>query len=268
MKAADLHKHFRARGSWVNWDDTTDRFTAGDSSRSIRKVAVGWKASWAALRQAVDVGAEVFISHESICVNAVNGSPEPESTFALETEQAKFEWLATSGLVVYRCHDFWDGYPEGTGIRDSWRDGLDLGGNIIADAYPFYVTRIEPLPLGDLARHIVGRIGDLGQTGVCVTGDLEREVSRIATGTGVTTDPVKMKSLGAEAGVITDDYYLYVRMGAHAAELDFPTIAVNHGVSEQWGIQNLARYVGETFPELEVFHIPQYCPYTIVSSDT
>ena len=53
-------------------------------------------------------------------------------------------------------------------------------------------------------------------------------------------------------------------MGVHANELDFPTIVVNHGVSEEWGIMNLAKYVQQTFPSVEVFHIPQYCPYKII----
>ena len=80
----------------------------------------------------------------------------------------------------------------------------------------------------------------------------------------MTTDPVKMMELGAEAGILTDDYYLHVRMGVHACELDFPTIVVNHGVSEEWGVRNLACYLRRVFPALEVFHIPQHCVYTVL----
>jgi len=53
-------------------------------------------------------------------------------------------------------------------------------------------------------------------------------------------------------------------MGVHANELDFPVILVNHGVSEEWGIMNLAKYLQGEFPLIEVFHIPQYCPYKII----
>jgi hypothetical protein len=42
------------------------------------------------------------------------------------------------------------------------------------------------------------------------------------------------------------------------------TITVNHGVAEEWGVRNLATYLGEAFPELQVFHIPQRCPYTVI----
>ena len=109
-------------------------------------------------------------------------------------------------------------------------------------------------------------IRPLKQNGVMVSGDLDRTVCRIATGTGVTTDPVKMLELGADSGIVTDDYYLRVRMGVHARELDFPTVTVNHGVAEEWGIRNLAAYLKREFPMLDVFHIPQYCAYTVLTN--
>jgi putative NIF3 family GTP cyclohydrolase 1 type 2 len=265
MKCLDIHEHFRARGEWVDWEHTTDTFKAGDPQKPVRTVAVAWKASWDALREAHERDADLFVSHESICVQAVNGSPEPEVTFALPSERDKFDWLAQSGLVVYRCHDVWDRFPE-EGIRWAWQKGLHLGGEVIVDEYPLLVTRVEPLTLGALARHVLERVRPLGQNGLLVTGDQGQRVSRVATGTGVTTDPVRMAELGADVGVLTDDYYRHVRMGAHAQELGFPTILVNHGVSEEWGVRNLAAYLDRAFPELEVFHIPQRCPYVVVTA--
>jgi putative NIF3 family GTP cyclohydrolase 1 type 2 len=264
VRCIEIDAHFRGRGKWVDWARTTDTFKAGDPQRSVRIVAVAWKASWDALREAHARGADLFVSHESICVHAVNGSPGPEVTFALPSERKKFDWLAQSGLVVYRCHDYWDQYPE-EGIRWAWQRGLALSGQVTVDAYPLLVTRTDPVPLRDLARHILKRVKPLGQNGVLVTGDLEQRVAKVATGTGVTTDPVRMVDLGADVGVLTDDYYAHVRMGTHARELGFPTITVNHGVSEEWGVQNLAAYLSRTFPELEVFHIPQRCPYLVMA---
>ena len=264
MKCLDLHKHFKEIGSWVDWERTTDTFKAGDPQKPVQKAAVAWKASWDALKEAVRRGADLFISHESICVRAVNGSPDPEVNFALPSEIPKFEWLEQTGLVVYRCHDVWDQYPE-IGIRASWQKGLGLGDRIIADEHRIFVTQIEPMTLGDLADHILRRIRPLGQNGVLVAGDPQRSIEKVATGMGVTTNPVQMLELGADVGVITDDYYLFVRMGVHAEELGFPTISVNHAVTEQWGISNLSSYIENTLPDLDVFHIPQACPYTVIT---
>ncbi len=54
-------------------------------------------------------------------------------------------------------------------------------------------------------------------------------------------------------------------MGVHLSELDFPFITINHGVAEEWGMANLAEYLSKTFPDLEVFHIPQKCTFQIVT---
>jgi putative NIF3 family GTP cyclohydrolase 1 type 2 len=265
MKCIDIHNHFRSTetAKLVNWERTTDTFKAGDPSKPVRKVAVAWKASWDALKEAAAKGADLFVSHESICVNAENGSPEPEVKFALPSEMPKFEWLEKSGLVVYRCHDVWDRFPE-IGIRDTWQRELKLGGKIIKDEYPFYVTEVAPITLGDLAKHLLEVLKPLGQNGVVVTGDLNKKVSRIGTGTGQNNNSVALRDAGADVGIMTDDGYNNVRMGHHAKELGFPTIVVNHGVSEEWALRNLAIYLQKTFPQLEVFDIPQYCIYKII----
>jgi putative NIF3 family GTP cyclohydrolase 1 type 2 len=263
LKCSDIAEHFQKIGTWVNWDKTTDTFKAGDPSKSVKKVAVAWKAGWVALREAVSNNADLFISHESICVNAVNGSTEPEIVFALPTEKPKFDWLEKSDLVVYRCHDVWDRFP-GEGIRDTWRDGLKIGDRIFADEYPLYVTEIEPMTVYDLALHVLRQIKPLGQNGIMVSGNLKKMVNRVGTGTGMSHNPPGMRALGADIGIMTDDGYKHVRIGVHANELDFPTIFVNHGVTEEWGIKNLAVYIRRSFPDLDVFHIPQYCPYTIL----
>lgn len=262
--AFDIAQHFRRQGDWVDWARTTDTFKAGDPSRPVRTVAVAWKATWDALRLAVGRGADLFVTHESIAVNAANGSLEPDSFFALPTEKPKFDWLAECGLVVYRCHDFWDRFP-GRGIRDSWRDGLQLGGRVVVDQHPLSVTEIAPTTVGRLARHVLAQIAPLGQDGLPVAGDPEKPVRRVATGTGVCVDPFRMIELGADVGIMTDDFFSHVRTGAHAAELGFPMLFVNHGVAEEWGIRNLAAYLSATFPELNVFHIPQRCPYAVVT---
>ena len=263
MTCQDVANHFKEIGTWVNWDKTVDTFKAGDSSKPVKKVAVAWKATFDALREAVSKGADMLVSHESICVKG-NGSPKPEVNFALPSEKPKFDFLEETGLVVFRCHDAWDRVPK-IGIRDTWRKELNIGDKILVDAYPFYVTEVAPISVRDLAKHILKQIKPLGQNGIVVSGNLEKKVTKIGTGTGAIVDPFGLRDAGSDIGIISDDYYVHVRMGVHANELDYPVILVNHGVSEEWGIMNLARYLQGVFPSLEIFHIPQYCPYTIIT---
>jgi putative NIF3 family GTP cyclohydrolase 1 type 2 len=263
LKGSDIASHLESLGPWIDPETTTDTFKAGDPSKPVRTIAVAWKADRDALKEAFNRGADLFISHESIGVNAQNGSKEPDSVFALPTEKPKFDWLDETGLVVYRCHDVWDRYPA-LGVRDAWLAGLELGGKIYADKYPIYVSEINSITVRELARHILGKIKPLGQNGIIVSGDLGKKVRRVGTATGMSHNPVGMKELGADVGFMTDDGYKHVRMGVHARELDFPVIIVNHGVTEEWAIRNLAGYLQKQFPQLDIFHIPQFCPFTIL----
>src|SRR4030042_1365997 len=175
LTCLDIHNHFKSTetGKKVNWEKTTDTFKCGDPSRPVRKVAVAWKASWDALLEAANKGADLFISHESICVHARNGSPETEVFFALPSEKPKFDLLEKTGLVVYRCHDVWDQFPK-IGIRDTWQKRLNIGDRILVDKYPIFVTEVTPITVGELARHILKQIKPLRQNGVMVSGSLEK----------------------------------------------------------------------------------------------
>lgn len=260
----DIEKHFQKAGNWVNWKQTTDTFKFGNPGKKIKKVAIAWKINLDTIKKAIEMEADLFISHESICVNAPNSEMKPEINFALPTELPKFDLLKEADLLVYRCHDLWDGFPE-IGIRDTWRKKLNLGDKIISDKYPCYVTETEPGTVSDLAKHILEIIQPLHERGLMVSGNMDKVVSKVGTGTGVCTNPFALRELGADVGIMTDDYYRHVREGIHSDELDFPTIHVNHAVAEEWGIMNLAKYVQEQFPMLEVNHIRQYCPYQYVT---
>ena len=260
LTCQDIANHLQGKGNWVDWDKTVDTFKAGDPSRLVKKVAVAWKPSFDALSEAYSRGADMFISHESIFVRGNGASKE----VTIPTEKPKYDWLTKTGMVVYRCHDLWDRFPK-LGVRDTWQKELNIGDKIIVDEYPFYVTEVAPISVREIARHILKQIQPLGQNGVVACGNLEKKVTRIGTGTGAIVDPFKLFSLGAEVGVISDDYYVHVRMGVHANELNFPVILVNHGVSEEWAIKNLACYLQEIFPSIDIFHIPQYCPYEIIT---
>ena len=130
MRCSNVAEHFRTAGTWVDPERTVDGFKAGDPDREVTKMAVAWKPDWDALKEAHARGAELFVSHESICVRADNTDSSPEVKFALPTEKPKFDWLARTGLVSYRCHDFLDDLPE-IGIRTAWREGLELDGHAV-----------------------------------------------------------------------------------------------------------------------------------------
>lgn len=264
ISGLDIEKHFQKAGDWVNWKQTTDSFKFGNPGKKIRKIAVAWKINTESIRKAMEFEADLFVTHESICVNTPNTEMGPEINFAMPTERAKFDLLKKADMLVYRCHDLWDGFPE-IGVRDTWQKKLNLGNKIVGNSYPYYVTETNPVTVKNLARHILEIIKPLHEKAVLISGNSEKVVRKVGTGTGVCSDPFALRNLGADVGIMTDDYYRHVRQGVHADELDFPTIIVNHAVAEEWAIENLAGYLQSVFPEIEVLHIPQFCPYEYVT---
>ena len=263
MKCRHIDEHLRSLGTWVNWDKTTDIFTFGSPDTAINKIAVAWKPTMAALMNAKAEGANFFISHESIGVRAVNGSMQQDVEFMMDSEREIFDFLTESSFVVYRCHDLLDAMPE-WGVMCAWQEGLDLGGEIILEKYPHITTEIAPLSTRDLASHIIAKTASLGQNFAFVSGNPEKQVSRIATGTGMIHDIDTMRMHNADVSIVVDDAYSSVRMGSHMRDLDYPIIIVNHGVAEEWALENLSGYLRDSFPSIEIIYIPQYCPYEVV----
>jgi hypothetical protein len=105
------------------------------------------------------------------------------------------------------------------GIHDTWQRELNIGDRITEDKYPFYVTEVPPINVQELSRHILKRIRPLGQNGIIACGNLMKKVNKIGTGTGAIVDPFGLRDTGAEAGIISDDYYVHVRMDVHANEI-------------------------------------------------
>jgi len=257
VQAADLDRHMRSVGHWVDWSTTVDTFKFGDPNSEVKGIAVAWMSLQRSLEEASAAGCDLFVTHEPTFYAHRDDDP---TVFEHEHARRKRAFLERTGMVVYRCHDVWDRMPD-VGIVDSWRRGLELGGRLVATA-PFYaVLEREPLALSALAEHVARRVRPLGQESVQVVGDPEKLVSRIAVGTGAITNVVQMTGLGADALIVTDDGIRFWQGGSWAIDAGIPLIVVNHATAEEWGMQSLARYLAEQFPQVPVRHLPQGCMY-------
>ena len=264
INCSDISSHFNSLWKWDMKDYKTDGFKAGKPEKMTDKIGVMWKPKLSCLKEAYSDGCSFIVCHESVAVKTRNDSKEPEASFALPEENEKFRFIEENDITIYRCHDLWDRMAD-IGVRDTWRSQLFPDSPVFCDQYPYYVTQIAPTSLESLARHIISKTSPLGQNGVLVSGDLKKKVGKIATGTGVCTDTALMRKLGADAAIITDDYYLYVRQGILSEEMDFPTIAVNHNVTEESAIKNLALHLSSVFPDINIRYYPQICPYKVVT---
>ncbi|MBN1581614.1 MAG: Nif3-like dinuclear metal center hexameric protein [Anaerolineae bacterium] len=247
MNTNDIREHLLSRSPWVNRERTVDTVKAGDPTKSIQTVGVGWISSIENLRRAHELGCDLFITHEPTFWE--HEAPEMHNR-SIEPGLTKQRFLDQTGLVVLRVHDIWDNWPE-IGIRDSWARGLGLANFVAEDETRWHaVYAIDETTLAEFAQYVANRVKTLGQDSVQVIGDPEMLVSRPALGVGCGGPDMDMIERGADVLIVCFDGASYWQTRQRFSELGVGVITVEHGTSEMWGLENLAQYLRRTFPSL------------------
>lgn len=261
MKAIQIHSYLMSLGQdWVDPQNTVDGFKAGDPALEVTAIAVSWMSSIWALREAMRLGCNLFITHEPTYFS----HHEDDSRFLNMPEViAKRDWIASTGMAILRCHDVWDQYPR-EGIPDSWARLLELESPISGEGY-YRIYDVTGKTALEVARQVARCTAPLGQQAVQLVGPADKAVTRMAIGTGAATPLLHfLQAYQADLALCTDDGMSYWREAALAIDLDLPLIVVNHAVSEEPGMVSLAKHLRRQFQPLPVHHIPQGCPYSLI----
>ncbi len=257
MKAKELHEHFKKIGDWVDWEKTCDRFLVGDPQAKVEGIAVSWMPTFKNLETALDMNCNLFVTHEPLYCS------EADHSRLIRSDDAwvrKKRWLEKTKMVVYRCHDFWDDYPE-VGIHGAWAKWLGFDKKPLNQRRFYETHQVRETNLEQLAGKILDKVGPLGQEAVHIVGDLKKKVSRIALGTGAITSYRQMYDMEADVLLLTDDGTRLWESGQWALDMGVPLIIVNHSTSEEPGMMTLAKHIQEAFPKITVKHIPVGCIY-------
>ena len=258
MKAQDVQDYlYSLAGDWRYPEDTVDTFKAGDPQADLRGIAVGWMSySWA-LQRALDLGCNLFITHEP---TYYNHRDDDASIFRFPAVSAKRQFIEDNDLAIIRCHDLWDQFPA-IGIPDSWGELLNLGCPVAGDIHTrVYVT--VGVRAAEMAEQVAERTADYGQPGAQLIGPPDKLVRRVSIGTGAITPYLDcVERFAIDLAICTDDGIDYWRDGGFAIDMEIPIIVVNHAVSEEIGIQRLAEKLRHEFPNIPVHHIRQRCMY-------
>ena len=115
------------------------------------------------------------------------------------------------------------------------------------------------------ASHVLERIAYKNGCGLFITHEPNWRVSHPAVGTGCGTPGMKMISEGADIVAVCDDGFSYWQRDEQLFEMGVGVVMVSHGTSVMWGIENLARYLSKTFPELQVTYMDQHPRYWSIS---
>jgi hypothetical protein len=87
----------------------------------------------------------------------------------------------------------------------------------------------------------------------------------VGIGTGAITPYMRyLKDFQVDLAICTDDGMYYCFEAALAIDMNLPMIIVNHPVSEEMGMINMAHHLERQFPTIPVHHIPQGCIYQLV----
>lgn len=261
VTAGQVDDHLRAlRGAWQYPPDTVDTFKAGGRETIVEGIAVAWLPFTWALEKAIDLGCTLFVTHEPTFYDHHDNRAE---LFELEIVGERKRLLEDSGLAVLRCHDLWDRHPHG-GITTAWANFLGLSNLVDSDDYA-RLYEIEPTDAGAFAERVAALTAELGQPGVHLIGEADREVTRVCVGTGAISPYLELVSrFQPHLVVCSDDGMDYWRDGAFAVDGGPPIVVVHHGVTEEPGVAGLAAELQSAFPAIPVHHIEQRCMYSFV----
>ncbi len=245
---------------WKYPDDTVDTIKSGNPDKEVTGIAVGWMSYWWALKKAVALSCNLFITHEP---TYFNHHDTDEQILQFPEVKAKQQYINDEQIIILRCHDLWD-HLEGLGIVDSWGKFLGFSTQINGNEF----TRIyngDSLTAGEIAAMIAMKTSSLGLEAVQLIGPADRIVHRFAIGTGAITPFMEwIYEFQIDLAVCTDDGIEYWRDGALAIDLELPIIVVNHPVSEEAGVIQLSKTLQKQFPSIPVHHIPQNSNFTLV----
>jgi len=255
-----LRDHFFSVAHWVDPEQTCDQITYGDPDREVRKVGAGWVPCSQNLEAAAADGCDLFISHETFFYGI--WAPDLDSRDTAWGRR-RMEALEKNDMACMNQHDTWDNFPK-YGIRDAWRRFLGLtelieerpyfsaAGQRFAAKNSLALCRTEPTTLAGLASDVARQCSIFRSShGVTMLGDPDAKVEKVATGVGCHIPSLEMLELGADALVLTFDRAFQTTIRIPLTEMGANLLVVEHGIAEMPGMQSMADYLSQTFPEVE-----------------
>lgn len=233
-------------------EKTVDTLKSGRLDAEVRKVAVVFMTTYAAIKQAVESGVDLIITHEPTYYNHMDEGEWLSGNPVYEKKRALIE---ESGIAIFRLHDYVHSYQP---------DGI-LIGMLKQLEWESYSSpeelRLLTLPSGEvhtvrtIAAHLKSK---LGIESMLVAGDLNLPVKRMGLLPGASGGRSHIQFLGSQDIDLlivgeTNEWETneYVR---DAADMGFAKalIVTGHQKSEEAGMQTVVEMLHEAFPELNV----------------
>ena len=242
--------------------DTVDTVKAGDVAAPVRGVVVTFTATREVLARAIELGANLVITHEP---TYYHGRDETDWLHGDPVYESKRAFIETSGIVLWRCHDGWhrrepDGICEGMAHAFGWA-GRELAGR--PGRY-----ELDPVSLGDLACHCKTVVG---LAAARVAGDPAMTCRRVALMPGAWGGRRQIVALGEpdiDAVICGEspewETCEYVRDSAHTDRRK-GLIVLGHANSEEAGMAWMVPWLRPLLPSaIPIAHVPAGDPFRVI----
>lgn len=215
-------------------------FRFGTPDAEVSGVLVCWMCTREAIRAAVVEGCNLIITHEELHYPYSFRHPGLEQYITWPVNHARFSALAKHDLTVYRAHGMLDRFC----ILDDFARLLGLPDPVVREGY-YRIYEIESVSVAEIVQRVKAATG---LSHLRVTGPVDKMVHRIGLpwgGLGLSLNVSFLNDLLAYqpdcfiAGE-TDEYAQRFCQDAGVVMIE-----TGHAVSEEPGLENFARWLGD-----------------------
>jgi putative NIF3 family GTP cyclohydrolase 1 type 2 len=234
---------------------TVDVFKTGDSTSAVKGIAVTMMATLDVLQRAVEKGANLIISHETVYFYH-NNPKIPMSTLNDPVYEAKKAYINEHKLIVWQLHDHLhrkkpDGIVSGIIHKLGWEKYQDLENE-----------RIFHLPVTTLKELAASIKEKLGINAMRIAGDANSTVSTVAFSPGYgSLDGLRLlfQTKGVEVLIVGEAWEW--ETGEYATDAIKENnkkgyIVLGHIPSEQAGMEEFADWLKTFVQDVPVYFIP------------
>ncbi|HEU5015190.1 MAG TPA: Nif3-like dinuclear metal center hexameric protein [Roseiflexaceae bacterium] len=238
--------------------DTVDTIKTGDPAQAVTGVVTTFLATYAVIQRAVELGANLIISHEP---TFYNHHDETEWLQHDPVYAAKRRLLDEHGIVVWRCHDsIHSRTPDGiiTGVVQQ------LGWEQYADPEHVELCTLPPTTLNELVATLKEKM-QIQAVRVVGSDDMRcQRVALIVGSPGGRWHIHALSEIGVDVIVCGEtnewDTTEYIRDALRIGQQK-AAIVIGHANSEEAGMRWLADWLRERSPKVPVTHVPAGDPF-------
>ncbi len=233
--------------------ETVDIVKIGNPKQTVNGITTTFLASCEVIQKSIDLGNNFIISHEPIFYNHLDEVNWLESSAVY---RFKKELLEKNNIVVWRCHDYWHLYqPDGImrGIRKK------MGWEKVVDPQNEFFYALPNLTVSKLAAGLKQKL-DIKM--LRIIGDPNLICRKVAFLAGKPGGRTQIQAIIQHqpdviiCGEINEwETSELIRDAIFAGEKK-ALIITGHSQSEEAGMEYMATWLSELFPELRIQHIP------------